>query len=50
MKGGVIRLEAQATMPEGCLYYQLSRAQLLFRHKNAALQVLSICRTDRKQL
>ena len=31
------RFEAQATKPEGCLYCQLSRTQLLLRPRNAAL-------------
>lgn len=50
VKRSISRFEAQATAPEGCLYCQLSRMQLLLRHRNAALQVLSMCRTDRKQL
>lgn len=50
VKGSISGFEAQATTPEGCLYCQLSRTQLLLRHRNAALQVLSTCRTDRKQL
>lgn len=50
VKGSISRFEAQATRPEGGLYRQLSRMQLLLRHRNAALQVLSICRTDRKPL
>lgn len=49
-KGSISRFEGQATTPEGCLYCQLSRTQLLLRHRNAALRVLSTCGTDRKQL
>lgn len=50
VKESISRSEAQATMPEGCLYCQLSSMQLPLRRGNAALQVLSKCRTGRKQL